>query len=173
MELQKAVPEDFDRFKEFYIDVIDRTESMGNCCRWVYGLHPTDALIRDYLDAGYLYYYEKDGQIAAAVAVAESQDEDYHGVPWQIDLADHEVATGHMMCVRPAFQRQGLARALLGDVCELSRRLGKKAYRFDALTTNGPAPALYDAFGFRRIAQRHRYARNPGRADFILYEKVL
>lgn len=173
MILKEAVQQDFDRIKEFYLYVIENTETMKDCCRWIYGLHPNDEMISGYIDSGDMYYSEKDGKIISVIAVTKKQDEDYHDVPWQKKLADDEVAVGHIMCVDPALKRQGLAKETMKSVCELCRRLGKKAYRFDALASNLPALSLYDSLGCKRITERHWYACNIGWTDFILYELLL
>lgn len=173
MNLKQATREDFDRIKAFYIYVIGNTDTMKNCCRWIYGLHPDDKLIGGYIDSGDMYYSEKDGRIIAVIALAKKQEEDYRDVPWQKNLTDDEVAVGHIMCCDPALKRQGLGKDLLNSTCELCRSLGKKAYRFDTLASNTPAQALYDSLGYKRIAERHWYARNTGWTDFILYEVLL
>lgn len=173
MILKKAEKEDLDRIKNFYIYVIENTETMKECCRWIYGLHPNDEIIRGYISSGDMYYSEKNGKIIAAIAVTKKQGDDYHDVPWQKELADDEVAVGHIMCCDPELKRQGLAKEMLTSVCELCRSLGKKAYRFDTLASNIPAQALYDSCGYKRIAEKHWYADNTGWTDFILYEKLL
>lgn len=173
MILKEAVISDFDRIREFYIYVIENTETMNDCCRWIYGLHPDDEMIRGYISSGNMYYTEKDGKIVSALALSRSQGDDYHNIPWQKDLADDEVAVGHIMCVDPALKRQGLAKEMMKNVCELCRSLGKKAYRFDTLASNLPAQKLYDSLGYKRIAERHWYACNTGWTDFILYEVLL
>lgn len=173
MDFLRATEDDFDAIRAFYVYVIENTETMRECCRWVYGLHPHDELLLRYIRDGDLYYLAKDGRIAAAVAVTKSQTEEYHGVPWQKELADDEVTAGHLLCVDPALKRQGVAKTLLRHVCELTASMGKKAYRFDTLASNTPAQALYDSLGFRRIAVKHWYAVNTGWTDFILYEKLI
>lgn len=173
MDLKQASAEDFERIRAFYIYVIENTETMKECCRWVYGLHPDDGMLRGYINNGDMYYSERDGKIAAVIAVTKKQEADYHCVPWQKDLKDDEAAVGHIMCCDPALKRQGLAKALLKSTCELCRALGKKAYRFDTLASNTPARALYDSLGYKRVAVKRGYARNTGWTDFILYEILL
>lgn len=173
MELRQATRADFDRIKDFYIYVIENTETMKECCRWIYGMHPDDETIGGYIDEGDMYYGERDGKIVAVIALTKKQDEDYHDIPWQKDLADDEVAVGHIMCCDPMLKRQGLAKDMLNSVCELCRSRGKKAYRLDTLASNYPAQALYDSLGYKRIAVKRWYACNVGWTDFILYEKLL
>lgn len=173
MTLKRATKQDFDRIRDFYIYVIDNTENMRDCCRWVYGLHPDDSMIRGFIDGGDMYYGESDGKIVAAVAVSQRQDAGYHGIPWQLPLADDETAVLHILCCDPARRRQGLAKELMTDVRDMCRGLGKKAIRLDALVSNTPARTLYESLGYNRIATGRLYARNTGLPDFVFYEKPL
>lgn len=172
MKLRKATAKDFQRITQFYRDVIAHTEHMDTHARWVYGQHPTDDLIQSYIHAGAMYCCEKDGAMISAVAVTQ-QGEDYHGAAWSRALGDDEVCVVHLLCVAPKLQKQGIARETMGLVTELSRRMGKKAVRLDALACNTPAHRLYESLGFRKRDQRRWYAENVGWTDFFLYELVL
>ena len=171
MKLVKATEQDFQRITQFYRDVIAHTEHMDTCARWVYGQHPTDAMIRRYIQADAMYCCEKDGSVISAVAVTQ-QGEDYHGAAWAFPLRDDEVSVIHLLCVAPKLQKQGVARKTMGLVTELSREMGKKAVRLDALSCNTPAHRLYESLGFQKRDQRRWYADNVGWTDFFLYEFV-
>ena len=140
--------------------------------RWVYGQHPTDEMIRQYIQTGTMYYCEKDGSLLSAAAVTP-QAEDYHDSAWSVSLEDDEVAVVHLLCVAPEWQGRGVARETMGLVTELSRAMGKKAVRLDALACNTPAHRLYESLGFQKRDQRRWYADNVGWTDFFLYELVL
>ena len=43
---------------------IDNTNKMEKYACWKYGQHPTDEMIKGYIDDGHMYYEEKDGQIS-------------------------------------------------------------------------------------------------------------
>lgn len=172
MKLVKATEQDFQRITQFYRDVITRTGHMDTYARWVYGQHPTDEMIRGYIQAGAMYYCGEGGAIVSAVTVT-SQAEDYHGAAWLLCLEDDEVSVIHLLCVAPEWQGRGVARETMGLVTELSRKMGKKAVRLDALACNTPAHRLYISMGFQKRDQRRWYAENVGWTDFFLYELVL
>ena len=169
MKLVKATEQDFQRITQFYRDVIAHTEHMGLYARWVYGQHPTDEMIQQYIQTGAMYYCEKDGAILSSVAVTQ-QGEGYHGAVWAFPLGDDEVSVVHLLCVAPQLQKQGVARETMGLVIELSREMNKKAVRLDALACNIPAHRLYESLGFQKRDQRRWYADNVGWTDFCLYE---
>ena len=169
MKLVKATEQEFQRITQFYRDVIAHTEHMGLYARWVYGQHPTDEIIQQYIQTDAMYYCEKDGAILSAAAVTP-QGEEYHGAAWAFPLGDDEVSVVHLLCVAPELQKQGVARETMGLVIELSRERNKKAVRLDALACNIPAHRLYESLGFQKRDQRRWYADNVGWTDFCLYE---
>lgn len=170
MELLKAEPRDFDRITEFYRYVVDHTEDMARYGRWIYGLHPTDELIRSYVEGGYMYYSESEGKTVAAVALTPFQEEDYHGVEWSLQLNDDEVCVVHILCVDPSLQKTGVAKKVMDEAVRIARTSGKKALRLDALCCNEPAHRLYEKYGFTKCAVRNWYTCNAGWIDFYLYE---
>lgn len=172
MKLTRAVEQDFQRITRFYRAVISHTNDMDVYARWVYGKHPTDEMIQQYIQAGAIYYSEKDGGILSAVAVTP-QAEDYHDSAWSVPLGDDEVCVVHLLCVAPEWQGQGVARMTMQQIMVLSREMGKKAVRLDALACNTPAHRLYESLGFQKRDQRRWYADNVGWAEFILYELIL
>ena len=170
MELLQAKEIDFDRITDFYRRVIEHTEGMERYACWKYGLHPTDQMIRRYIQTGAMYYCEKDGAIIAAVALTPSQGEDYHGAAWSQDLPDDEVAVVHILCVDPRMQKQMIAKKLMAMVISLARGSSKGAVRLDALACNVPAQHLYEALGFSRRGKQRWHTENVGWTDFFLYE---
>ena len=171
MKLIKATEQDFQRITQFYQDVIARTEHMDTYARWVYDKHPTDEMIQSYIRKSAMYYSEKDGRILSAAAVTP-QTEDYHDSAWSVPLEDDEVCVVHLLCVEPECQGKGVARMTMEQIMVLSREMGKKAVRLDALVCNIPAHRLYESLGFQKRDQRRWYADNVGWIDFFLYELI-
>ena len=79
----------------------------------------------------------------------------------------------HLLCVAPERQGKGVARMTMQQIMVLSREIGKKAVRLDALACNTPAHRLYESLGFQKRDQRRWYADNVGWIDFFLYELIL
>ena len=172
MELRKATEKDFQRIAHFYRDVIARTAHMDTYARWVYGQHPTDEMILGYIQTGAMYYGEKDGSILSAAAVTP-QAEDYHDTAWSVSLEDDQLAVVHLLCVAPEWQGKGIARKTMEQLMALSREMGKKAVRLDALACNTPAHGLYESMGFQKRDQQRWFAENVGWMDFFLYQLIL
>lgn len=173
MKLIKSTNEDFERITSFYRFVIDNTPDMTRYCRWIYGKHPSDEMITSYIKEEAMYYVEEEGELLAAVAVTESQGEDYHPIEWEVDLRDDEVAVVHILCVNPLKQKSGIAKQVMGEIIKLAKEKGKKAVRLDALIGNDPAHGLYRSLGFKERGVQNWYAFNLGYADFALYEYVI
>lgn len=164
---------DYERIVEFYKYVIDHTENMSRYGRWIYGKHPTDEMIKKYVDDGYMYYETDEGKITVAVAVTPFQGEDYHPIEWGIDAKDDEVMVIHLLCVNPDKQNCGLAKRAISNIIEAARHDGKKAVRLDALSCNIPAHKLYESLGFQKCGTQNWFASNTGWIDFYLYEYIL
>ena len=170
IELTRARADDFNKITQFYRYVTDNTDTMSECCRWIYGLHPSDEMIALYITEGSMYYFEKDGSIICAVSVTPYQGDNYHDVDWDERLEDDEVGSVHILAVNPDFQKQGIAYKTMEAVNELIKSMNKKAIRLDALDTNVPAQKLYESLGFNKIDVKNWYASNLGYADFFVYE---
>lgn len=69
MELFQAGEQDFLRVQEFYKNLIAKTPDMRQFCPWEYGVYPTDALLREHIDNGDLYYMERNGVILSALVL--------------------------------------------------------------------------------------------------------
>ena len=147
--MKKCEIGDLSRILCFYQLVIRETSDMPRYGRWIYGLHPTEEMVEDYVRQGVMYRLEDGQDIAAVVAVTPYQGEDYHGIDWQDELADDEVAVVHLLAVNPHFQKRGYARTAMKEVIELVRE-SVKAVRLDALECNAPAHRLYESLGFKK-----------------------
>ena len=171
--LKRAEYTDLKRIEEYYQDVVNNTENMYKYCRWIYGQHPTDEMIEDYIKSDSMYFSEEEGEIVAAVAVTLFQEESYHPVQWKVEGKDDEVAVLHLLCVNPGKQGCGLAKRIVKEIIDLAKSKNKKAVRLDALCCNTPAHRLYEGLGFVKCGTQNWYAGNTGYIDFYLYELVL
>ena len=171
--LKRTERKDTAKMQNFYQYVADHTENMGKYGRWIYGQHPTDAMIEKYINNGNMYFAEEDGIIIAAAAVTFFQGKDYHSVRWNVKAEDDEVAVIHILCIHPKMQGRGLAKKIVAEIIELAKTKRKKAMRVDALCCNAPAHRLYDDMGFVRCGSQNWYASNTGYIDFYLFEYIL
>ena len=127
MELFQAVEQDFLRLQEFYKNLIAKTPDMRQFCPWEYGVYPTDALLREHIDNGDLYYMERDGVILSALVLLPYQEENYAWEnPWGAALEDDQVATVHMLGVNPGMLGQGIARRSVEAAIQKAREMEKR-----------------------------------------------
>ncbi len=75
----------------------------------------------------------------------------------------------HLMniAVDPVAQRRGHGRALLEELLE--RAGPDDAYTLEVRTSNAPAIALYERFGFRSAGTRPRYYHDTGEDAMIMW----
>lgn len=161
---------DFEKVVLFYKYVIKNTKDMKEYARWVYGQHPNDRMIHEYIKQNAMYILEEGKTIVAAMAVTMYQGEDYHSIDWNFELEDSEVAVVHILCVNPDYQKQGIGRRMIEESIGLADKEGKKAIRLDALASNIPAHQMYKSVGFQLRGKRNLYAENTGMTDFLFFE---
>ncbi|HEY3293205.1 MAG TPA: GNAT family N-acetyltransferase [Candidatus Nanopelagicaceae bacterium] len=76
--------------------------------------------------------------------------------------------------VRPAFQRRGIAKALMITLEKKALEIGKDLLVLDTLTGSG-AEALYAGLGWKRVGEIPRYALTPdgqARATMVFYKEL-
>jgi [ribosomal protein S18]-alanine N-acetyltransferase len=78
----------------------------------------------------------------------------------------------HLMniAVDPPLRRRGVARALLEQMIERAGR--DREYTLEVRTSNAPAIALYERYGFRSAGTRPRYYRDNGEDAVIMWRTV-
>lgn len=170
-ELIKADLSDFAKLTAFYKFAVENTPNMAEYGRWIYSVYPTDEIIRSYVENGFLFYTEDNGEITSAVAVTPFQSADYHAVQWGVSAEDDEVAVVHLLCINPQKQKCGLAKSVMNEIISIAKK-SSKAVRLDALCCNIPAQKLYESIGFKKRGSQKWFADNTGWIDFFLYEFV-
>ena len=171
--MQLVLAGDFAVVREKYIEVIEHTRDMNIHARWIYGQHPTDAMIQSYIDGQEMYLFMDGQNVAGMTAITMYQGEDYHAVIWSQNLKDDEVASLHIFTVTPEYQGKGISKRMMAEIISLVIKKGKKAIRLDALASNSPAQHMYEKLGFEYRGKRNLYAENTGWTDFLYYELPL
>lgn len=159
--------------REKYIEVIEHTKDMNVHARWIYGQHPTDAMIQSYIDGQEMYLLMDGQNVAGMTAITMYQGNDYHEVIWSQNLKNDEVASLHIFTVTPEYQRKGVAKIMMAEIISLAMEKGKKAIRLDTLASNIPAQHMYEKLGFEYRGKQNLYAENTGWTDFLYYELPL
>jgi ribosomal-protein-alanine N-acetyltransferase len=72
------------------------------------------------------------------------------------------------IAVTASFRREGIGRALLGQLIEGARTRGCRRVTLEVRPSNAPARALYDGFGFTLVGRRRRYYADSGEDALLL-----
>ena len=95
-------------------------------------------------------------------------------------VVEHDKLAGYLICSRydqvwhlmniaidPPARRKGFAKALLERL--LTEAGPNEQYTLEVRTSNQPAIALYERFGFRPAGTRHRYYQDTGEDAMIMW----
>ncbi len=174
MEIRQALREEFDEVRSFYHTLIDEMRDAEYKPGWKKGIYPSDAGLREALEAGWLYTgREADGGIAAAMIVNARSNDGYRQAQWPTPAGDGETAMIHTLGVMPCRGGRGLGGEMVRYAIGLARRQGKKAVRLDVLNGNLPAERLYTGAGFQYVQTVSMFYEDTGWTDFLLYEYPL
>ncbi|MCQ2497179.1 MAG: GNAT family N-acetyltransferase [Lachnospiraceae bacterium] len=171
MLLQKMT--DFDEVSRAYKYIIDNTPDIYELVRWEYGYHPSDEMLRKYINEGAVYALKEGTDIAGIMVVTMYQGEDYRDTDWAVEAEPDEVAVVHLLGVNPNFKRQGVGTRLTREALEIAKSHGKKALRLDAIEPNIPAQKLYSGLGFDFRGIRSLPVEGFGVLVFYYYEMNL
>jgi ribosomal-protein-alanine N-acetyltransferase len=86
------------------------------------------------------------------------------------------VGEAHLLnlSIAAAQQRRGHGTALLGEAMRLARGLGARRMFLEVRPSNRPGQALYERFGFRKVARRRGYyPAVEGREDALVLSRAL
>ena len=125
--MQLVLAGDFAVVREKYIEVIEHTRDMNIHARWIYGQHPTDAMIQSYIDGQEMYLFMDGQNVVGMTAITMYQGEDYHEVIWNQNLKDDEVATLHIFTVTPEYQGKGVSKRMMEEIISLVMKKRKES----------------------------------------------
>lgn len=113
-------------------------------------LYPDRTMIEtDVLSGSAFLSMTVDG-IAGMVVLNDRQEPEYAAVPWAVS---GRVAVVHRLMVAPAWERRGVARALMHFVEARASMLGYGCIRLDVFCQNPRAMRFYEQAGYRRAGR--------------------
>ena len=143
----------------------------------LFGNHAwSETSVRQELTApGRVYVFDVAGGSPDAVGVAQSPAEssaEASPAPIVRGFAgywyDGEDAEIMDVGVGRAYQRQGIAKALMGELIARAKAQGARRMLLEVSVVNEPAIALYRGFGFERIGLRKRYYQPEGIDAYVM-----
>jgi ribosomal protein S18 acetylase RimI-like enzyme len=118
-------------------------------------IYPSDAIVQCDIESGAMYVSETDHSITGAMAIDESQPDEYSSIPWRYG---GRVLVVHRLVVNPEFQGEGVASGLMDFAERFAASSGYDTIRLDAFAHNPIANVLYSG-------------RSYGRAGSVVFRK--
>lgn len=150
--IRKAVPDDLEWIEDTYNEHFEYEMEHGAFTIFKKGIYPTRKDAETAINAGTLYVYEENRNIAGSVIADKVQPKEYGEIAWGKSLENDEVMVIHLLMVRPGMAGRGIASSLLKYVEELAKNSSCQALRLDTGSQNIPAVSLYRKSGFLVVA---------------------
>lgn len=172
--IRRAVFDDIELIEDAYNEHFKYEMENGAFTVFKKGIYPTGKDAEKAIDAGTLYVYEDDSNIAGSIIVDKTQPAEYAGITWRRPLREDEVRVIHLLMVRPCMAGKGIGTSLVKYAVELAKNNSCKALRLDTGSQNIPAISLYKKSGFQIVAAA---SMNVGgtieHREHLFMEKVL
>lgn len=91
-----------------------------------------------------------------------------YGGYWKIGDEAHLIT----FAIHPSYRRRGLGKILLSRILNDTRKKEVKKVTLEVRKSNHPAQALYEGFGFKRVAIRPHYYHDTGEDAFVYYKNL-
>jgi len=156
-----AQPSDLEELSALLQAVLIQLRTQGNG-QWDAEYPSREDIVQD-LAHETLYVIRRTQQIVAAITIDQNTPQEYSQLSWN---NPPPVVSFHRLMVHPAFQGQGLAKALLHFAETIAQRDHASSIRLDAFAENEAANHLYQVLGYREVG---KLAFRTG--TFCCYEK--
>ena len=167
MELTKATKNDLQELYSLYRRTAESMKQDG-LNQWIWGVYPTEEMIRDDVERGELYIVRTDGVLTAAIMLTETPDPGYEGVSWTGGV---HPGFFHRLAVDPPQQGTGIGADVLDDAIQILRRAGCDCVRCDTNGKNERAVRLYAKMGFRKCGTVH-WEETPDETYFTFDKRL-
>lgn len=172
--IRKATFNDIEQIEDTYNEHFKHEIEYGAFTVFKKGVYPTKKDAEKAINAGTLYVYEVDGNIAGSIIIDKLQPTEYAGIVWGQTLTDDEVMVIHLLMVRPSMAGNGIATSLVKYAMEMAKNNSCKALRLDTGSQNIPAVSLYKKLGFQIVATNSMKVGNTiAHKEHLFLEKVL
>lgn len=150
--IRKATLQDIKVIEDAYNEHFEYELEHGAFTVFKKGVYPTKEDAQKAVDAGMLYVYEEDGDIAGSMILNKIQPQEYQNIVWQYSTENDRVMVIHLLMVRPSMSGKGIASSLVRYAMEVAKKHSCEVLRLDTGSQNIPAVSLYKKLGFQITA---------------------
>ena len=172
-EVRRAEPEEFDAAWRLYADVCGQMPRDRYTPGWVLGVYPSEADVRDAIEAGELWMGFEGDEVVAAMAIAPADDPEYADVTWPSGTGGDDVSCVHLLAVIPRARGTGAGDDMVKAAIGLSRSWRKRAIHLDVMPGNLAARRLYERAGFAFVGEHEVFYEDTGAIAVEMFELEL
>ena len=170
MEITRAKTEESDKVVAFYHDLINQLRDDPYFPDWEIGVYPLDESLVGSIQNRNLWLCRENGHILGAMVLDHHSGEEYDTVTWGKSIPRGSYSVIHTLCVDPAAQGKGVAKAMVHHALNTAKSRGDLAVRLDVLKGNDPAAKLYTGCGFHYVNTIQIIYDDKSVPEFLLYE---
>jgi ribosomal protein S18 acetylase RimI-like enzyme len=131
--------------------------------------YPNAAAFQNDIERNELFIYQLDNAIVGCIVVSTHMDNEYKPIKWSTPN-DHNYYI-HRLGVHPAYQKQGIARAMMDFAEAHALTNGAHAIRLDTFSQNKRNQRFYLSRGYTQLG--NIYFPKQSEYPFYCYELVL
>ena len=146
IKYRKAGADDIEDICCIVRDAIDVMEQ-NRIYQWD-NLYPAKEDFEEDIRKGQLYVGEVNGRAAVMYTLNQKCDKEYENGNWKYQ--DEPFYVVHRLCVDPAFQNKGIAKAALLNIEQQLTKMRIHVIRLDVFSGNPFALRLYESFAYWR-----------------------
>lgn len=165
--IRKAVVQDIPLLKKITEACAEHMIDQG-IYQWNKNYPSLEVLTKDVL-ANNVYVYQQGQEIVGTVMFSMEMDAFYRDIDWL--TLDSKQLYVHRLAVHPAYQRQGIARALMDFGEALAKEKQCLSIRLDTFSQNPRNNRFYQAREYQQVGQV--FFEQKSKFPFYCYEKVL
>ena len=172
-KIRRAEPEEFDVVWGLYADVCAQMPRDRYTPGWVLGVYPSEADVRDAIEAGALWLGFSSGEAVAAMVLTPADDPEYADVPWPSGAEGNDVACVHLLAVCSSARGTGVGDDMVKAAIDISRSWHKRAIHLDVMPGNLAARRLYERAGFVFTGEYEVFYEDTGAVNVEMFELEL
>ena len=149
MEIIQCEMNHLQELTNFYNKIVEYLDKTINYPKWIYGVYPSEATIKEVIEKKYQYAYIENNKIIGAFVLNEDPGGKYENANIEFNRGEYLVI--HTLATDYDLYKKGIASKMIQFCINKAKNDGYKAVYVDVVPTNTPARNLFGKNGFKYL----------------------